>query len=254
MVGLPGGEIRRNMQIFELLGARRVKLSGNQCGYVQFGNVYSCFSGHDAFETETIWVDHYTGPAYSRDIVQMLQAEAQLRRVGLHGAYAARLVPLVYPGWEQVSSGEQVWNFWFQIAHAPVERRFVALWRMREQLRVVDFEPNYPLTDHYPSARDVDVLARAIELAPSSDLESEARATASAAFRRFVEDLTPYEAVVLLSQMHVGRRDFQSVVHAMAALGQSYESNASIASQLLAERTLVQNLKAALRLAAKDRW
>jgi hypothetical protein len=241
------------MEIFELLGARRVKLSQNKCGFVHFGAVYSAFTGHVDFKDEKLWAQGYSGPTYSRDLLAMMQAESQLELAGLHGAYAARLVPLVYPKWEDLSSGEEVWDFWFELTHAPVERRFLALWRMRAQLRGVQFE-NPVLTDFFPCPRDIDVLVRAIELAPPDEASGESRMQSSTAFRTFVEELTPYEAVVLLTQMYVGRGDFAKPHNAVAELGAQYESNAVIADQMLSKGTLQRNLNAAMKMMPRGGW
>ena len=250
---LPMEERRRNMQMFECLGARRVKLARDRCGYVKFGELYPAFRGHENFANETLWAQHYPGPQYSRNLREMMRVESQLYMVGLHGVYAARLVPLVYPRWEQLSSGEEVWAFWFRVAHAAVETRFEALWQMQAQLREVPYE-RQSLTEFYPTPRDSDVLARAIELAPPDDSSADVRTQIESAFREFVEELTPYEAIVLFAQMYVGRGDFERPDDALEELGKQYQSNAVIANEMLSKGTLLRNLKEAQRRTPKGGW
>lgn len=238
-------EIRRNMQMFEALGARRVRLSADRCGYVHLGSIYPCFGGHEHFHDEQKWIAQYAGPLYSRRMEDMMYAEAQLEMCGLHYDYIAKLVPLVCPKWENLAHGIEVWEYWFQLAHAQTSIRIEALWSIREQarnhFREDEIGDNYSLSE-----RDLDVLARAIELAPPEDAASADRESAGVALRSFVqEELSPAEALVLLSLMYIGRGDYEDVQAAVEELATQYESNAVIANTMLSKGRLMGCLRRA---------
>jgi hypothetical protein len=250
---IPPEEIRRNIEIFQLLGARRAKLSRNRCGYVHHGTVFICFDGHERFDDPGQWAGHYPGPLYSRNLEDINLAEEQLEAVGLHQRFASALVRLVEPRWEQLTSGEEVLEFWFKLTHASAATRFKALWNIRGELRQVSYESELQPHDYDASDRDFDVLSHAIELAPPENASAEARENASVRFRQFVRELTPHEANILLASMYLARGDFPNIHVANEELARNYESNDVIATQLLNKGPLERHLREAYRVLKRQR-
>ena len=113
-----------NLVIFEgLFGAKRQRLANDMCGLVSAGGVHGSFAGHELFYHAELWVMHYRGPDFCKDLVQMHAAEDRLADKGWHRNYAQTLVQAVCSKYRRLTKDEEVVDFWFAVAHATAAQR-----------------------------------------------------------------------------------------------------------------------------------
>jgi hypothetical protein len=116
------GEV--NLVIFEeLFGATRERLADDVCGLLHAGTMHGSFKGHDRFDDEEVWAEHYQGPDFCGDLVRMFEVEERLARKSWQRAYAEALALGVCPNYQRLRNTDEVLDFWYALAHAsPVQR------------------------------------------------------------------------------------------------------------------------------------
>ena len=120
--------------LFErLVGARRTKLPDNWCGYVHKGRPYRCFQGHERFDEEAVWASHYEGPKFLTDRNAAHLLDVAIEEQGLLAEYVDAVLPKVFPGYEAISSQDEVYQFWFALISADPDQKAEAAYSLVEK-------------------------------------------------------------------------------------------------------------------------
>jgi hypothetical protein len=224
----------RDMRLFQVLfDARRARLPGGWCGYVCMGEIYPCFVGHEHFDDQKRWVDHYSGPHFSVSLRDVLWAEHELSELGLRSEYVRAMLPLVYLGWDRLQREADVMELRFALLHAPAHKRVAAALLLTPQIRSALMHRNRRsrrvLTTFVNVSRIADIFTRAhrcVTDGPACALQSKPRLI------EFLNELTLEGAQIFLALVKHARGEYSDRESALTVTRERVRNRQSVAAEL----------------------